>query len=89
MIVGYEFLVNVNNQNFWTAIRGNGGKVGNGCLHVQDRDFSQNLLLRVKSELKRNGYLYLHRETPNSPFRFESVKTEVQNVLDCRPVYCD
>jgi tRNA A37 threonylcarbamoyladenosine dehydratase len=89
-IVGYKFLVEYSDgQTEWIYVRGSGGKVGAATLHVQDmpeRMCSQ-LLKRVQGELKREGHIYKHVETPESPYSFKSVKITPSAVLECKPVY--
>ena len=91
MVVGYKFQIEKCGQAFWVYLRGNGGKIGAGSLHVQDaadvNEIARQLLRRSRVELRKNGQLRAHVETPGAPYSFTSIRVTPDQVLACRPVF--
>jgi len=63
----FEFKIGTADGEFWTALQGNGGQVGNGCLHInisalpdeKREHLFKRLLAGVRLTLKQEGKLYL------------------------------
>lgn len=88
MVVGYEFEIEKGGARFWVELRGCGGKVGAGSLHVQDAqrvfEISRQLLSRARGELKREGSVRIHVEHSSG---FSGIDIEADAVLECRPIF--
>lgn len=91
-VIGYLFELEFRGgQRVWTRLRGRGGEVGDGTLHVQDPEriswVADRLLARVRAELRREGRLFEHVDTPSGPRSFRSEEVKPADVTGCKPRY--